>query len=261
MQSPIFKFESPRESNNVKIYTASGMHLPNQESFMRTFILSVLLFIAGFDAHAISINDLSNRDAVAGLKQALNKGAANAVDKLGKADGFFANDRVKIPLPDSLQKVERSLRNFGMGQYADELVLTMNRAAEAAVPEARTLLLNAVKEMSVQDAKGILSGGDTSATDYFRGKTSLKLSARFLPVVQQATAKVGVAQKYNQLAGNAGRLGLIDESQTNLENYITQKTLDGLFLLIADEEKAIRANPLEQGSKLLNKVFGAVLNN
>jgi len=226
---------------------------------MRTVIFSLLLLLTSLNAHAININNLSNRDVVAGLKTALNKGTINAVGNLGKVDGFFANDRVKIPLPDSLQKLDNTLRSIGMGQYADELVLTMNRAAEAAVPEAKTLLLNAVKEMSVQDAKGILTGGDTSATDYFRGKTTQKLTAKFLPIVQQATAKVGVAQKYNQLAGNASRLGLIDENQTNLENYITQKALAGLFLMIADEEKAIRANPLEQGSKLLNKVFGSIL--
>jgi len=227
---------------------------------MRPFIFSLLLLITSLNAQAINVNDLSSKDVVSGLKEALNKGTANAVGKLGKADGFFGNDRVKIPLPDSLQKVDHTLRNIGMGQYADELVLTMNRAAEAAVPEARTLLLSAVKEMSVQDAKGILTGGDTSATDYFRAKTSQKLTAKFLPIVQRATAKVGVAQKYNQLAGNAARLGLIDESQTNLENYITQKTLSGLFLIISDEEKEIRAHPVEQGSKLIKKVFGSLLN-
>lgn len=226
---------------------------------MRTFIFALLLIVSSLNTHAININDLSNRDVVAGLKEALNKGATNAVGKLGKADGFFGNDRVKIPLPESLQKADRTLRRFGMGKYADELVLTMNRAAEAAVPEARILLVNAVKEMSVQDAKAILAGGDTSATEYFRGKTSQKLAAKFLPIVQQATAKVGVAQKYNQLAGNAGRLGLIDESQTNLDSYIAQKALAGLFMMIADEEIAIRANPVEQGSKLLNKVFGSLL--
>lgn len=226
---------------------------------MRPFIFSLLLFITSLNAQAINLNDLSNRDVVAGLKEALNKGATNAVGKLGKADGFFGNDRVKIPLPESLQKADHTLRGFGMGKYADELVLTMNRAAEAAVPEARILLVNAVKEMSVQDAKAILAGGDTSATEYFRGKTSQKLAAKFLPIVQQATAKVGVAQKYNQLAGNAGRLGLIDESQTNLDSYIAQKALAGLFMMIADEEIAIRANPVEQGSKLLNKVFGSLL--
>lgn len=226
---------------------------------MRTAIFSMLLFVINLNAHAININDLSNRDVVAGLKEALNKGSTIAVANLGKVDGFFGNDRVKIPLPDSMRKIDKTLRNIGMGKYADELVLTMNRAAEAAVPEAKTLLINAVKEMSVQDAKGILSGGDTSATDYFRSKTSQKLSAKFLPIVQQATAKVGVAQKYNQLAGNAARLGLVDESQVNLENYITQRALAGLFLMIADEEKVIRSNPLEQGSKLLNKVFGSLL--
>lgn len=130
-----------------------------------------------------------------------------------------------------------------MGIYADELVLTMNRAAEAAVPEARGLLIGAVKDMSVQDAKAILTGGDTAATDYFRGKTSLKLSAKFLPVVRQATEKTGVAQKYKELAGHAARLGLIDESQTNLENYITQKALGGLFLINFGGRKGYSRQP------------------
>ena len=228
---------------------------------MRTVIFSLLFFVAGHNAYAINIGDLSNTDAVAGLKEALNKGASTAVMNLGKVDGFFGNDKVKIPLPDSLNKTDKTLRKIGMGKYADELVLTMNRAAETAVPEARTLLVNAIKEMSVQDAKGILSGGNTSATDYFRSKTSANLTAKFLPIVQQATAKVGVAQKYNQLAGKAARFGLMDKNQTNLENYITQKALTGLFLMIADEEKAIRANPVAQGSKILSKVFGSLLNN
>jgi hypothetical protein len=226
---------------------------------MRALLLPLFLLMISFDARAISFDNLSNKDVTAGLKEALNKGTANAVSALGKPDGFFANDRVKIPLPDSLQKLDHALHNVGMGRYADELVLTMNRAAEAAVPEAKTLLLAAVKEMTLKDAKDILRGGDTAATDYFRDKTSKKLSAKFLPIVQQATAKVGVAQKYNQLAASASRFGLIDDSQANLDNYITQRALAGLFLLIADEEKAIRDNPLEQGSKLLSKVFGAIL--
>ncbi len=228
---------------------------------MRALVISLLLFLASHNALALDINSLSNRDAVAGLKEALSKGAGSAVSKLGKADGFLGNDRVKIPLPDSLQKLDGTLRRFGMEKYSDELVVTMNRAAEEAVPEARALLINAVKDMSVQDAKGILSGGDTSATEYFRGKTSQPLAAKFLPIVQRATAKVGLVQKYDEFAGKASRLGLVDESQTNLENYVTQKALAGLFLMIADEEKAIRANPVEQGSKLLSRVFGALLNN
>lgn len=228
---------------------------------MRILLISLLLFFTTLNAHALDISDLSNRDAVAGLKAALNKGAGSAVAKLGQADGFLGNDRVKIPLPDSLQKLDGTLRRFGMEKYSDELVVTMNRAAEAAVPEAKALLITAVKNMSVQDAKGILTGGDTSATDYFRAKTSKPLAEKFLPIVQRATARVGLVQKYDDFAGKASRLGLVDEGQTNLENYVTQKAMDGLFLMIADEEKAIRANPLEQGSKLLGKVFGAVLNN
>ena len=226
---------------------------------MRIFFIALLLLLGNPLALAVNLGTISNKDVTAGLKEALNKGTANAVASLGKTDGFYANDRVKIPLPESVQKIDRTLRSIGMGQYADDLVLTMNRAAEAAVPEAKSLLIGAVKEMSVQDAKGILTGGDTSATDYFRAKTSQKLSIKFLPIVQQATGKVGVAQKYNQLAGNAARLGLVDEEQVNLENYITQKTLAGLFLMIADEEKSIRANPVGQGSKLLEKVFGSIL--
>ena len=222
------------------------------------FVLLMLLSIFSVNTYAIDLKNISNKDVITGLKEALNKGTSNAVASLGKQDGFFGNEKIKIPLPESLQKAEQTLRKFGMGKYADELVLTMNRAAETAVPEARNLLLGAIKEMSVQDAKAILTGGDTSATEYFRSKTSQKLSAKFLPIVQQATAKVGVAQKYNELAQGAARFGLIDESQTNLENYITQKALDGLFLIIADEEKAIRAHPVEQGSKIISKVFGAL---
>lgn len=228
---------------------------------MRPILIASLLSLLSLSSHAIDLGALSNKDVVAGLKEALNRGTANAVGNLGKTDGFFGNDKVKIPLPEPMHKLDRTLRKFGMGQYADELVLTMNRAAEAAVPEARNLLIQAVKEMSVQDAKGILTGGDTSATDYFQRKTSQKLGAKFLPIVKKSTEKVGVAQKYNQLASNAARFGLIDESQTKLENYITQKALSGLFLMIADEEKAIRANPVEQGSKLISKVFGSLLNN
>lgn len=225
-------------------------------------ILLILFIISLSQAsNALDLADLSKKDVVSGLKEALNKGTANAIGKLGRENGFFDNERVKIPLPESLQKVEGTLRRFGMGKYADELVLTMNRAAEAAVPEARTLLVDAVKQMTIQDAKGILTGGDTSATEYFQRKTTPKLTEKFLPVVKNATGKVGVAQKYNELASNAARFGLIDESQANLDNYITQKALAGLFLMIADEEKEIRAHPMEQGSKLLNKVFGSLLGN
>lgn len=226
---------------------------------MRKFLFPLLLLFAA-SAHAISLADLSNKDAVAGLKQALEKGAGSAVAKLGKVDGFLGNPQVKIPLPDSLQQVDGLLRTFGQGKYADELVTTMNRAAEAAVPEAKALLIKTIKGMSVQDAKGILSGGDTAATEYFRSKTAQPLAAKFLPIVQKETAKLKLAQKYDQFAGKAARFGLVDQSQANIEQYVTQKALDGLFLMMAEEEKAIRADPVGQGSKLLSKVFGALGN-
>ena len=226
---------------------------------MRQAILATVLMMAALSVQAVSHNELSNTDTVAGLKEALQKGADSAVGKLGRMDGFLGNERVKIPLPESLQKADKTLRRFGMSKYADELVVTMNRAAEAAVPEAKVLLIDAVKSMSVEDAKGILTGGDTSATDYFRRKTSSPLAVKFRPIVAQATQKVGLARSYNNFAGKASRWGLIGKEQANIDDYVTQKALDGLFLMIADEERAIRANPIEQGSKLISRVFGALL--
>ena len=221
-------------------------------------LILIILFLSINSAAALGLNDLSNKDAVAGLKESLVKGAGSAVARLGKTDGFLGNDKVKIPLPESLQKVEGMLRKFGMGKYADELVVTMNRAAEVAVPEAKALLVSAVKNMSVQDAKGILTGGNTAATEYFRNKTSQPLAEKFLPIVKKSTARVNLAQKYDQFAGKAAKFGLVDEKQANLESYVTQKTLDGLFLMMAEEEKAIRADPVGQTSKLLSRVFGAI---
>lgn len=227
---------------------------------MHRAIMAVCLLVTAVSAQALSINDISNTDAVAGLKEALQQGAGSAVGKLGKVDGFLTNERVKIPLPESLRKADKTLRKFGMGKYADELVVTMNRAAEAAVPEAKALLIDAVKGMSVEDARGILTGGDTSATDYFRRRTSLPLAEKFRPIVQDATAKVGLTRSYNNFAGKASRWGLISKEQANLDDYVTQRALEGLFVMIADEEKTIRANPVEQGSRIITKVFGALLN-
>ncbi len=224
----------------------------------KIFTFLLCLFVSTY-ASALSFSDLSEKDAVAGLKAALNKGTDSAVGKLGKTDGFLGNPRVRIPLPDSMQKADRVLSRFGMGKYTQDLEVRMNRAAELAVPEARTLLVQAIKDMSVKDAKNILTGGDTAATDYFRAKTSQPLAAKFLPIVQQATAKVQLAQKYDEFAGKAAGMGLLDAKQANLEQYVTQKALDGLFLMMADEEKAIRADPVGQTSKIISKVFGSLL--
>jgi hypothetical protein len=201
---------------------------------------------------------LSSQDKTAALRTALTQGAQAAVGKLGVVDGFLGNPEVRIPLPGKLKKGEKMLRTLGLGDEADELVTAMNRAAEAAVPEAKVLLVDAVKNLSVQDATSILTGGDDAATQYFRRTTSDKLSAKFLPIVQKSTAKVGTAQKYNELAGQASKFGLVDAKDASVENYVTQKALDGLFVMMAKEEKAIRTDPLGQSSKILKKVFGAV---
>ncbi|MBI3093447.1 MAG: DUF4197 domain-containing protein [Rhodocyclales bacterium] len=222
----------------------------------------VLSLIAGLlltaSAHALSLADISGKDASGGLKEALTQGAGKAVDLLGRQDGFLGNPKVKIPLPESVQQIEGLLRGLGMGRQADELINAMNRAAEAAVPQAKTLLVNSIKQMSLQDAKGILSGGDDAATQYFRRTTSAPLAEKFKPVVKRAMAKVKLAEKYDQLAGKAAKLGLVREQDAQLENYVTQKTLDGLYLMIAEEEKAIRKDPAEAAGKLAQKVFGAL---
>jgi hypothetical protein len=210
-------------------------------------------------AHAAAgLDRISNAEAVRGLKQALNDGSAAAIARLGVENGYFANPNVKIPLPPSLQRVERGLRAFGMRRQTDELVLTMNRAAEAAVPEAKQLLVDAVKTMSVQDAKGILGGGDTAATEYFRRSTRSQLVQRFLPIVKQATDRVGLAQQYNALAGQGVALGLVKEDQASIESYVTQKALDGLYFMIGEQEKAFRQDPVGATSDIVRKVFGAL---
>lgn len=222
---------------------------------LATALLALALLFATA-AHALSLGSLSNKDAAAGLKEALTQGAGKAVGLLGRADGFLGNPQVKIPLPESLQQVEGLMRSLGMGKYADELVTTMNRAAEAAVPEAKALLLNSIKQMSVQDAKAILSGGDDAATQYFRRTTAEPLGARFKPIVQKAMARVKLADKYDQFAGKAAKFGLVKESDAHLENYVTGKALDGLYLMIAAEEKAIRQDPVGAAGGMAKKVFG-----
>jgi hypothetical protein len=209
---------------------------------------------------AAGLDDISNRDAINGLKEALTRGSQAAVGRLGVENGFFGNSRVKIPLPPSLRRLEAVMRSIGMDKHADELVLRMNRAAEAAVPEAKTLLVDAVKKMSVQDAKGILIGGEDAATRYFKRTTSEPLARRFQPIVKKAMAKVKLAEKYDEIAASGAKLGLVKEEDAQLEDYVTRKALDGLFVAIAEEEKKIRRDPAGAASALLRKVFGALRN-
>lgn len=227
---------------------------------MRSAIVACLAAaVMTWTAPALGQLDLiSGQEAASGLRAALEKGSQAAVAELGRADGFYGNPRVRIPLPDSLQRAEKLMRRFGLGSHADELILTMNRAAEAAVPEARRLFIDAVRKMSVQDAKGILQGGETAGTEYFRRSTEATLRQRFLPIVRRATAKVGLAQQYNEYAEKGAAFGLVKKEHANLDAYVTEKALDGLFLMVAEEERKIRRDPVSAGTRIIRKVFGAL---
>jgi len=220
--------------------------------------LSLALLLAWSTPARANLDAVTNQEAASGLKAALEKGTGAAVDLLGKTDGFLGNKAVRIPLPGTLKKYEKLMRSVGMGKYADELILTMNRAAEAAVPEAKKLFVDAVKKMSPQDAKGILTGGQTSGTDYFKRTTSAQLREKFLPIVKSATAQVQLAETYNAYAKKGAQFGLVSKENADLDDYVTQKALDGLFHMVAEEEKKIRQNPLQAGSDIIKKVFGAL---
>jgi hypothetical protein len=204
-----------------------------------------------------AVSSLTDKETNDGLKLALNQGVTKAVDVLGATDGFLGNKDVKIPLPDSLKKVEKGMRLVGMGDQADELILKMNRAAEQAVPEAKTLLVNSIKQMSLADVKGILTGPQDAATQYFKKTTSAEMAAKFLPVVQKATANVKLADTYNQYAEMGSKYGVVKKENANINQYVTQKALDGVYLMVAKEEAAIRQDPMGQASNLLKKVFSA----
>ncbi len=195
-------------------------------------------------------------DAASGIRLALERGADAAIAALGKTDGFKSNPAVKIELPGYLKDGARLLKMTGQGKQVDDLLLAMNRAAEAAVPAARPLLRNAVKSMSVEDALQIVKGDDGSVTQFFAGKTREPLTTQFLPIVTRATEKVALADKYNAVAGRGVGMGLIKAEDANIQHYVTKRALDGLFLMIAEEERKIRKDPLATGSALLKKVFG-----
>jgi hypothetical protein len=228
-------------------------------TYVRSTILSGILgsFLIG-SASAAVLDGLTNQEAVQGLKGAISRGADTAIGKLGVAGGFMNNPKVKIPLPAALDKVAKGMRMMGRGKDADELVAAMNQAAERAVPEARELVANAVKTMSVQDAKKILADGDDSVTQFFRSKTAEPLTVKFLPIVKRATDRVGLAQKYDHFAGQGAKLGLIKGNEANIEQYVTARSLDGLYLMIGEEEHTIRQNPAAAGSAIVSKVFGAL---
>ncbi|MEO8223756.1 MAG: DUF4197 domain-containing protein [Gammaproteobacteria bacterium] len=227
-------------------------------TLLPTSLFVLLGLLAGATTSSAGIAGLSNADSVGGLRDALIQGSGKAVSQLGTADGFLGNPKVRIPLPDSLRKIERGLKFMGMGDEADQLVTSMNRAAEMAVQEASPVLVDAVRKMSIRDAKDILTGGDTAATEYFRRTTADRLTRKFLPIVQQMTAKVQLAEQYNSLAGRGEKLGLVKSEDANIDSYVARKALDGLFVVIGDQERAMRQDPVGAATGLARKVFGAL---
>ncbi|MCW5609964.1 MAG: DUF4197 domain-containing protein [Rubrivivax sp.] len=213
--------------------------------------------LGGALAAALPAWALGESDAAAGVRAALERGALAAVALLGRTDGFLGNPQVRIPLPGALADAEKLLRATGQGRRLDELITAMNRAAEAAVPEAKALFVGAVKSISVEDALKIVRGGPTSVTEFFAGKTRTPLGEKFLPIVTRATERVSLAQRYNTLAQRASGLGLLKGDAVSVQQHVTTRALDGLYLMIGEEERKIRANPAATGSALLRRVFGS----
>ncbi|MBX9847978.1 MAG: DUF4197 domain-containing protein [Rhodocyclaceae bacterium] len=225
---------------------------------LRVSFRQCLIFLSAlvaFNAHALDLSGVTQKEAGSGLKETLTHASEAAVSQLGAADGFLNNPKVKIPLPDGLKQAEKAMKLLGKGDQFQALEVSINRAAEAAMPEAKALLINAVKSMSVQDAKSILSGGDDAVTQFFRSKTETQLGQKFLPIVKGATDRVGLAKQYNKVADQAASFGAIKKEDSKIESYVTRKALDGLFLTLAEEERAIRNDPVGTGSALLKKIF------
>jgi hypothetical protein len=225
--------------------------------FGSVIMTAVGCVVLGSSAFGLDLGSLSNADASAGLKKALDQGINVAVGKLGVTDGFLKDPQVKIDLPPKFAKAESMMRMLGAGDQLDQLETSMNRAAEAAVPESKVLLKQALKKMSVEDAKRILTGGDDAATQYFKQATYAPLKAKFAPIISRETEKVKLGETYDAVAKKAVALGVLKPEDATLQSYVTDKTLDGLFLMMAQEERAIRKDPMGQASSLLKKVFGA----
>lgn len=227
-------------------------------------IASVAIFVAAASAQVrprpTPTPRLSTSDISSGLKEALTKGVRFAVNSLGRENGYLGNPRVKIPLPGKIARMEKTLRAFGQGKRVDDFVMSMNRAAEKAVPIAIDVFVDSIKQMTFDDARKILfSGQDDAATQFFRRTSEETLRTKFRPIVEEATANVGVTQKYKDMIGRYGFIGkAIGEDASDLDGYVTQKALDGLFLLVADEEKKIRKDPIGRTTSILRKVFGVL---
>ena len=241
----------------MRTLTQTRMQTRMQNLMQRRQFTAGLVFAAAWGSDPAWAAAFTESEAAMGVRSALERGAIAAVGLLGKPDGFLGNPKVRIPLPGILADAASLLKMTGQQQRVDELVNAMNHAAEAAVPQARDLLVSTAKSISVDDALKIVRGGETSVTDFFAGKTRQPLGEKFLPIVTRATEKVSLADKFNAVAGQAAKLGLLKGDDANIQRYVTAKSLDGLYLMIGEEERRIRADPVGTGSAILRKVFGA----
>jgi len=225
---------------------------------MRAYFAGCIGLLFAAQACALSLNELSQNQAGDGMKAMLEQSARVAVQQLGQPGGFSNNPEVRIELPGNLGKAARAMKMLGKSKQVTALEDSMNRAAEAAVPQAQELLLDAVKKMTINDAKGILNGPNNSATAYLDRSSREQLRSRFLPMIQQVTQSSGLAQQYNNFAGQAASYGVIDTKDSSIENYVTEQALDGLFTIIAEQEASIRQNPAQAATDIAKKVFGVL---
>ena len=220
----------------------------------RSFLSSLTLSFLTVRAWGAQV--LSDSKIIAGLKEALEVGTGNAVNLTGQLDGFFKNAAIKILLPQQLNTLAKTLRTLGQGALVDEFVMSMNRAAEKAAPEARKLFVGALKEMTFDDARKILFGADTAATQYFKTKTSVKIGDAFRPIISRAMNDVGATRQYKDLVGRLQQLPFVKSQSLDIDEYVVGKALDGLFYMVGEEEKKIRKDPLARVSSILKDVFG-----
>jgi len=228
---------------------------PTRRQLLRCAPVGTLLVLLP-SAHVRA--SITQQDALAGIRQALERGAIAAVETLGVTDGFLGNPKVRIGLPDTLRQLRAAAGFLGYTEQLEALEVGMNRAAEAAVPQAKALLVDAARRVTARDALDILRGGDDSVTQYFKGSAGGAITERFLPIVARHVNKLGLAQRYDKLIGQVARLGLVKPEQAGLDRYVTGRAVDGLFLMIAEKERALRADPLGAGSALLKRVFGGL---
>lgn len=235
---------------------------------IRSFVLCIGMFLFSTVSHAQldqlekrlgvgNASSLSDSKVSSGLKEALRVGAENSVKLTGKTDGYFKNEAIKILMPSNLRPLEKGLRAVGFGPKIDSFILSMNRSAEAAAPAAKKIFTDAILEMSFEDARKILSGGDTAATDYFKGKTTGRLTTAFRPVVEKTMSKNGVTRQYKALTEQYQSIPFAKNETFDIDKYVVEKALDGLFYELADQERQIRKDPAARTTSLLKEVFGA----